>query len=196
MYLDEIVKDGPAVVDEERRREEFEELCAPCQRKLYVYIVTLLGSDRDADDILQDTNLILWQKFEQFKQSTSRIAWAREVARYEVLRFRRLRLRDTPTLEPSVIDALARHLDNCDERASTLLNEALPGCMEKLSDADRELIDLRYAGGMAVKVLAERSHRSVNAVSLSLGRIRRQLAKCMERTRAGAQQTTEAGRTG
>jgi len=178
----EVVKDDPAVVNEERRREEFVELCSPCQRKLYAYIVTLLANDQEADDVLQNTNFVLWQKFDQFRQGTSFIAWARETARYEVLRFRRLRIRDVPTMEPSVIDMLAGRFANCDEQANTSLTATLPECVEKLSDADRELIDLRYASGIAVKALAERLHRSVNAVSLSLGRIRRRLRKCMEET--------------
>ena len=156
------------------------ELYSSCQRRLYVYIVTLIGNHFDAHDILQDTNLVLWQKFDQFERGTNFMAWAREVAPYRVLRYRQLHANDAPTLEPSVLDVLANRLDNSDERRDSLYGAALPDCIEKLSDGDRELIALRYASGTAIKVLAERLHRSANAISQSLGRIRRLLKTCME----------------
>lgn len=175
----EIVKDDSQVVDQ-RRAEEFAELYSSCQQRLYVYIVTLIGNHFDAYDILQDTNLVLWQKFDQFERGTSFVAWAREVARYRVLRYRQLHANDTPTLEPFVLDLLASRLNNINEHSDSPYSAALPDCIEKLSDGDRELIDHRYASGTRIEVLAERLHRSVNAISQSLGRIRRLLRKCME----------------
>jgi RNA polymerase sigma-70 factor (ECF subfamily) len=166
--------------NDQSRAREFLELYSSCQSRLYVYIVTLIGNHWDAYDILQDTNLVLWQKFEQFEQGTSFMAWAREVARYRVLRYRQLHANDTPTLEPSVLDVLAGRLDGIDERYDSAYGVALPDCIEKLSDGDRELIALRYGNGTAVKTIAERLHRSVNGVSQSLGRIRRLLRTCME----------------
>ena len=147
---------------------------------MYVYILTLIGNHFDAYDILQDTNIVLWQKFGEFARGTSFIAWAREVARYRVLRYRQLHANDTPTFEPSVLEMLANRLDSIDERRESLYSAALPDCIEKLSDDDRELLNLRYVGGTAIRLLAEQLHRSVNAVSQSLGRIRRTLRKCME----------------
>ena len=33
-----------------------------CQRRLYAYILTLLPGTQQADDVLQETNLVLWAK--------------------------------------------------------------------------------------------------------------------------------------
>lgn len=165
---------------DERLAEEFTELYADCCRKLYLHIVTLIGNPLDAHDILQDTNLVLWQKFDQFERGTNFYAWAREVARYRVLRYRQMHLSDAPTLEPHVLDTLARHGDTTDDRRDQLYSDALPDCVEKLSEDDRELLQLRYGDGAAVGSLAAKMNRSANAVSQSLARIRRLLRKCVD----------------
>lgn len=158
------------------------ELYAACHRRLYLYIVTLIGNPLDAHDILQDTNLVLWQKFGQFERGSNFHAWAREVARYRVLRYRQMHINDAPTLEPHVLDALAGQRDTADDCRDRLYSDALPGCVEKLGEDDRELLQLRYAGGTAVQALAEKLNRSANAISQSLGRIRRLLRKCVDDT--------------
>ena len=83
-------------------------------------------------------------------------------------------------LEQRAFDELTRRLDSIDDYADQLYGEALPDCIEQLSDGDRELIQLRYTEGVSVQLLAKRLNRSENAVSQSLGRIRRLLRKCVE----------------
>ena len=146
----EIVKDDSQVVDQ-RRAEEFAELYSSCQHRLYVYIVTLIGNHFDAHDVLQDTNLVLWRNLTNSSEARDFIAWAREVARYRVLRYRQLHANDTPTLEPFVLDVLANRLNNINERSDSPYSAALPDCIERLSDGDRELVDLRYASGMELR---------------------------------------------
>lgn len=163
-----------------RRTEEFLALYSSCQHSLYVYIVTLIGNPADAHDVLQDTNLVLWQKFGQFESGTSFSAWAREIARYRVLRYRQIHANDAPMLDPAVLDALIGRIERSEPGRDELYADKLLGCIEQLGDADRDLIRLRYLSSVRVKALAEQLHRSENAVSQSLGRIRRLLRKCVE----------------
>ena len=171
-----------------RRIEEFMELYSSCQRSLYVYIVTLIGNPVDAHDVLQDANLVLWEKFDQFERGTSFNAWAREIARYRVLRYRQIHAGDAPIMDPSVLELLARRLDETDPAKEEKFADLLVGCVDRLCDTDRELIQLRYHQSVQVKMLAERLNRSENAISQSLGRIRRSLRKCVE---DGAKQREE-----
>jgi RNA polymerase sigma-70 factor, ECF subfamily len=165
---------------ERLRAEEFTKLYSPCERQLYVYIVTVIGNPLDAYDVLQDANLVLWQKFDQFERGTNFFAWAREVARYRSLQYRRLHAGSAPLIDQKAFDELTRRLDSFDDCADQLYSEALPDCIDQLSDGDRELIQLRYTEGVSVQLLAKRLNRSENAVSQSLGRIRRLLRKCVE----------------
>lgn len=166
---------------DKRRAEEFLELYASCEHRLYAYIVMLIGNPVDARDILQDTALTLWQKYDEFDRSRPFFAWAHEFARYRTLRYRQIHANDAPTLEPEALNALAARFVDDEGNRDDLYSDALPGCIEELSDGDRELIQLRYAGGVAVKMLAEKLNRSENAVSQSLARVRRLLRKCVEK---------------
>src|SRR5262249_37112199 len=63
------------------------------QTQLFGYIYSLVRDLDDADDLFQQTSLVLWDKFDQFDCSKSFINWACGVARYEVLNFLRSRSR-------------------------------------------------------------------------------------------------------
>jgi RNA polymerase sigma-70 factor, ECF subfamily len=168
--------------EHDRRAAEFTELYSSCERKLYVYIVSLIGDPLDSLDLLQETSLVLWQKFDQFRPGTRFLAWAREVARLRVLRYWRMHDNNTLLLQTSAIDALSRHFDSATDGSDRFYSDALADCVEALRETDRELIKLRYRSGISVQALAEKLGRSANALSHSLGRIRRLLRTCVEET--------------
>src|SRR5215472_639653 len=64
------------------------------QTQLFGYIYSPVRDLDDADDLFQQTSLVLWDKFDQFDPSRSFAGWACGVARYEVLNFLRARSRD------------------------------------------------------------------------------------------------------
>ena len=64
------------------RTEEFVELSSSHQRQLLGYIFTLVGNMDDAEDLLQQTNLILWRKFDDYQPGTDFIRWACYVAAF------------------------------------------------------------------------------------------------------------------
>jgi RNA polymerase sigma-70 factor (ECF subfamily) len=166
------------------RAKQFLEVSAPCQRRLYAYIVLLVGDTTAAHDILQDTNLVLWQKFDEFQLGTNFLGYAKEVARYRVLRYRQIHSRDAVLLEPAALELLAAAATQENPQADGDYREALAGCVGKLSDADAELIRRRYEPGFQVRDFARRVGRSENALSQSLVRIRRLLRLCIERNLA------------
>ncbi len=173
---------GPESVPVQSQRvEQFMALYSSHQRRLYLYAITLLPDSVDAEDVLQEANLVLWRKFDQYQLGTNFFAWACRIIRYEVLKYRAKRSRAAVLFDPDVLDRLAdvavaeiEHLDEFHRR--TLLD-----CMAELSPADRELMRQRYAEAMAVQAMAAAMSRSPNAVSKSLGRIRRLLLDCINR---------------
>jgi RNA polymerase sigma-70 factor (ECF subfamily) len=60
----------------------------------------------------------------------------------------------------------------------------LENCLGKLAEGDRTLIRQRYQPNTTVQQLASDIGRSANSVSKSLGRIRRVLLECIDRTLA------------
>lgn len=55
--------------------EEFVQLFSRSQRRLFLHILAQVSNPADAEEILQDTNVVIWSKFEQFQQGTNFIAW-------------------------------------------------------------------------------------------------------------------------
>jgi len=166
---------------EETREDEFLRLFARSQRGLHAYILALVFDPNTAADLLQETNIVLWRKFEQYERGSNFFAWAREIARLSVLRHRRTNSRRIATLDPHLLEELAERFSQWPEPTGRD-QEALSGCLDKLKDTDRELIVARYRPGATVGGMAARLGRPENSVSQSLCRIRRVLAECVERT--------------
>src|SRR5215212_9863961 len=57
------------------------------ERQVYAYILTLLPNRADADDVLQEASLAMWDKFDADQPPTDFLAWARRVAYHKVLDF-------------------------------------------------------------------------------------------------------------
>ena len=119
---------------------EFVALFLAHQRVLFRQIVLLVQNVADAEDLLQETASTLWLKFDQFSPGTSFYAWAHQIAVYKVQEYRRKKLRE-PLLDEDVIaqfsaDSSLEQPSSASERA-----EALEGCLQKLSAADRSLIE-------------------------------------------------------
>jgi DNA-directed RNA polymerase specialized sigma24 family protein len=64
--------------------------------------------------------------------------------------------------------------------AADVYLEALQHCREKLSRADEELLELRYADEFSTVEIAGRLQRLRPSISRSLNRIRRWLFECIE----------------
>src|SRR5262249_35869544 len=107
------------------------------QSRLYGYIHSLVRDLNDADDLFQQTTLILWKKFAAFDRRQSFFAWACGVARLEVANFLRGRSRQrlyfSDELNLLLIEAQAGLADEELEAR----REALAGCLEKLRQRDR-----------------------------------------------------------
>ena len=166
------------------QNEVFVNLITNAQPTLYRFIRSLLPDANTAQDVLQETNLILWRKSDEFSAKVNFIGWACTIARYQVLAYRRDRGREERLFDQALFDELA------DEAAERLANrssgqlEALERCLQKLAPRERNLLEERYAEGGSVKTLAERERTTVNTISRRLFRLRRILMKCVEQSLA------------
>ena len=76
------------------RVDEFVRLLAQNQRRLFIYVHTLVPHHADAEEVLQNTNLVLWREFGTFQPGTNFAAWSCRVALNQVLAWRKKRQRD------------------------------------------------------------------------------------------------------
>ena len=171
------------------REKEFLALFAASQRPLHAYILALVFDANAAADLLQETNIVLWQKFDQFETGTNFFAWAREIARIAVLRHRQKTATRIATLDPLLLESLATRFSDATSEQPSEREHALDDCLKQLPDPDRDLILARYAPGASVNTMAKTMKRTANSVSQSLSRIRRTLMNCTQRRMQSTSQT-------
>jgi RNA polymerase sigma-70 factor (ECF subfamily) len=161
--------------------EEFVRLFSEHQRELSKFIFLLVPNRAEADDILQETSVILWRKFGEFQSGTSFFHWAAQVARNKVRDFRKHAARDRHRFwSDELVESIADTRFSDDEilmQQRTRLAE----CVRQLTPVDRELIRRCLAGSLTVKAVAEHLGRPVNTLYKALNRIRRVLVACVER---------------
>jgi RNA polymerase sigma-70 factor, ECF subfamily len=163
------------------RAEEFMGLFAAHHRPLFRYILALLPRLHAAEDVLQETNLVLWRRFPEFRAGTDFYAWAARVAFLQVLKYRKGSRRESFALNEDVLETLAaRSIESTDYLDSA--REALQKCLAKLRVEDRDLILRRYMSGDSGKQVADALGRPQNSVYKSLGRIRQGLLECIQRS--------------
>lgn len=163
------------------KTEQFVSLLAGAQNRVFAYIVSLLGDPNWADDVLQETNLVLWRKAQEYKPGTPFDAWACRVAYFQVLAARRDAGRDRLLFDDNMLESLA---GQAEQRAGTWddFRSALRVCLEKLSGPQRDMLRRRYGEGITVTEIAKQDNDSSGAVSSALYRIRQSLMTCIRRT--------------
>ena len=161
--------------------DEFVQQVNASQRSLYAFILSLVPRREDAYDILQETNLVIWQKRQDFVRGTNFFAWASRIARNKVLMHRRTMHRDRLCFDDLLVEKLAN--DVADK--PFFGDEWLPPlwqCVDKLIDEDRVLLEKRYVEGLQARHIATQVGRSPGAIAQALYRIRVTLMRCIDAT--------------
>jgi RNA polymerase sigma-70 factor, ECF subfamily len=162
------------------RAEDFSELFSKYQQRLYLYIHSILPNRADAEDVLQNTNVVVWQKFGQFQPGTDFRAWIFQICYYEICKFRSRSRSSGLNFSPELLDELSVEYGRREDLLE-MRQEALPGCVEQLPEQDRTLLDAVYGREVGVPCLAEQLGREPTSIYRSLRRIRSWLHDCIER---------------
>jgi RNA polymerase sigma-70 factor (ECF subfamily) len=157
----------------------FPELLAAHQHRLLSYVVSLLGDAESAWDVLQETNRVLLEKRDDFREGSSFLNWALTVAQFQTMAWLRDRNRSRVIVTPEIVELMADDAVGFEAEADAQ-HLALRKCMESFSHGHRELIHLRYSQSVRLADLAEQTGRSVNALKQLFFRLRVSLADCIE----------------
>lgn len=167
--------------------EQFIRLFADHHHRILGYILALVPDEHHAEEIFQDVSVVLWQKcgdFDPAVPGSNFMAWAKSIALNHIRNYRRIRSRDRLVFSDEMTEQLAEDHDAMEGEAVEA-HRALSGCMAKLRDTDRDLIDRCYSDKeRSFKQIAEDLGRSPNTVYKALIRIRRALHDCVETTLA------------
>ena len=157
---------------------EFVTLLARHDRELSLYVYSLVLRQADADDILQQTKLILWKHFADFALGTNFIAWARKTAFHQILAYRRKSKRDPLPLSGEMLEYVSEKVAALTDHDQTR-REALESCLHRLPADHRRLVLLRYQEELEVDEIAEKLSSTPGAIYRALSRLRIGLVDCV-----------------
>lgn len=171
--------------------DEFVTLLTGAQRRLWTFICTLVVDKGDVEDVLQETNLALWQMADQFEPGTDFLAWACRIAHFRVLRqgtaAKRLRLR----LSDAVVETLAMEMLD-ENRLDSLVNKeeferrhaALVLCLETISPQHCQMLRQHYHDNVSLGDIGASVGRNRKAIAQLFLRLRATLRSCIRKRMA------------
>ncbi len=161
------------------RYETFVQHFARYEPDLRRFLRSLLPTATDTDDVLQQTALVIWRKFDQYDPETHFMKWACVIARFEALAYRRKMARDRLVFRDELFDLMADEgVGELDSRQAE--HEALETCLQAMPERQRRFVTLAYTPGIKVKELAEEAGSTAAAFYMRLKRLRHQLMQCVE----------------
>jgi RNA polymerase sigma-70 factor, ECF subfamily len=173
----------PDPQSEAESRKQLVTLLTRHQRQIFSYIYVLVPNRSDAEDLLQETSLVICEKFADFTPGTDFVAWACQIAYWRVRYSRQKYARSKIVFDQDIVDVVANTASGMTEELDER-HEALAHCLQRLHPRDRELITARYEPGGTVEAAARRSGRTLQTAYKALARLRKLLLDCVT-TRIG-----------
>lgn len=159
---------------------EFVTQITASQRRIYGFIRTLIYDSASIEEVLQETNLALWEQAARFTPGTDFMAWACRIAWFKVLDHRRATRRQRLEFRPDVLEAIAAEALE-DVNIFERQQRALAACIESLSERHRHVLRMHYFNQMPFEQIGAMIDRNANAVAQLMFRVRNALRECIER---------------
>jgi RNA polymerase sigma-70 factor (ECF subfamily) len=165
--------------DQAAGQQRFLSLFLRSEREIFRYVAALVPNVADTEDIVQQTALALWEKFDAYDPNQPFTPWACRFALNKTKQWIERRQRWQALLENGLADELARRREELRPELETRLRH-LEDCLAKLPDEQRSLVEGYYYRRDGVERLAENAGRTVAATYKTLQRIRQALLLCIE----------------
>lgn len=164
----------------ENAKDKFAALFALAQPGLQRFVRSSVYSAHEAEDIIQEVAIVIWDKFNEYKPGTSFQAWAIQIAKYKILHLRRAHARNKVLLNETLMDQAAQFYAEASYEEVELRQDALEECLSKLPEKHRHMMSLRYQKDHSCINIAKLLQRKVGQVRTQLSRVRGALRKCIE----------------
>lgn len=152
------------------------------RKRIYAFILMLVGNSSDADDIMQETAALMWEKYQQSatEDISNFAALGIRIAHFKVLEFRKKqykKLQFNSELFDSVLGGAVTFEEKVDDRF-----EAMKKCLSKLDAKSRLLIQMRHQKGQTIKRIAEAIKMPQHTAYKCIAQIHDMLVRCVRRT--------------
>src|SRR5688572_33150620 len=165
--------------DQNAAQQRFLSLFLRSEREIYRYVAALAPNVADAEDIVQQTALALWEKFNAYDPAQPFTPWACRFALNKARQWIERRQRWQALLEGGLAEELAQRREELRPELECQLKH-LEGCLGKLPEDQRSLVEGYYYHRISIEQLSEGSGRTVAATYKALQRIRQALLHCVK----------------
>ncbi|QDT60121.1 RNA polymerase sigma factor [Stieleria bergensis] len=163
----------------------FVSLLARYDQQIRRFIAMLMHSSDAVDDVMQETAIECWNKFETFTgqgdpdEPEEFVRWANVIARYKVLSWQRDRARDRLVFQEELVHLLADTVhDEWDRLESE--RQAVQACLQKLPPRQRQLVLSVHSPGQSVADVARQTGQKPRRLYTVLNGLRKQLLLCVQ----------------
>src|SRR5829696_6264221 len=170
--------------DKNAAQQRFLSLFLRSEREIFRYVAALVPNVADAEDIVQQTALALWEKFDSYDATQPFAPWACRFALNKTKPWIERRQRWQALLEGGLVEELAQRREELRPEIETRFKH-LEACLGKLPAEQRLIVEGYYYRRDGVEKLAEQSDRTVAATYKTLQRIRQALQACVENAAKG-----------
>src|SRR5580700_5633498 len=95
-----------------RRTAEFVRLLQQHDHRISALVFALVPDWADAEDLIQETSVRVWEQYGEYKPGTDFGAWACTIARYMVLAYRKRQKRSRLQFSSNVLEVVAREVES------------------------------------------------------------------------------------
>ncbi len=176
--------------EEQQQRDKVVAEAFSCRQPLLAYAYGSLGDHAAAEDVVQNAFIVVMNKYTDFREGTSMLAWCRSIVRLKVFEVSADRNRLITTEDSLLHDAISFAFEDTQEEDVALIRlerlERLRTCILKLPLKSRRLLEASMQPGCSYEKIALAAIMKVEAVRKALYRIRQNLRECV----AGNSQTS------
>jgi RNA polymerase sigma-70 factor (ECF subfamily) len=166
-------------------QQRFLSLFLRSEREIFRYVAALVPNVADAEDIVQQTALALWEKFDSYDPDQPFTPWACRFALNKTKQWLERRQRWQALLEGRLAEELVQRREELLPELEIKLKH-LEGCLNRLPEEQRSVVEGYYYRRDAIEKLAGDSGRTVAATYKTLQRVRQALQVCIENAAKGA----------
>lgn len=159
----------------QRDRDALSTLYYETQKSVFAFALSILKNRQNAEDILHDTYIKIWDNAASYKASGKPMAWILTITRnLSLMKLREHRNRDVPLDEQ--FDELA-----AENTASTRLDRiVLQNAMSTLAEDERQIVILHALSGLKHREIAQIMELPTSTVLSKYRRALKKLEKILE----------------
>jgi RNA polymerase sigma-70 factor (ECF subfamily) len=168
-------------LDPGSREVAFTQIVERYQRKLYWHVRRIVISHEDADDVLQNTFLKVWNNLEHFRGGSGLYTWLYRVATNEALSFLKKKKKNNLLPWSGYEKQLEETLESDEYFSGDVIAKKLQKALVRLPEKQRLVFNMKYFENMKYEEISEILGTTVGALKASYHHAVKKIEQFIER---------------